>query len=84
MDFKRNWQYSENNCEFCTMNIIWAKNWKTDGLLHLIEIDYVPLHSYHIDDLGPPLRTARSYKHVCVVVAAFSRYVWYYPTKTSN
>lgn len=41
-----------------------------------------PLCTYHVDHLGPMEQTAKSYAYLFVVVDAFSKFVWLYPTKT--
>jgi len=44
----------------------------------------VPLSTYHVDHLGPITMTSKLYKHLFVVVDGFSKFVWIYPTKTTN
>lgn len=44
----------------------------------------VPLHTYHVDHLGPLESTAKQYKHIFVVVDAFTKFCWLYPTKSTT
>lgn len=44
----------------------------------------IPLLTYHIDHLGPMTATSKRYKYLFVVVDGFSKFVWLYPTKTTN
>lgn len=60
------------------------KQGKGEGFLHSIEKGDAPLDTYHIDHLGPMVATCKQYKYLFVVVDAFSKFVWIYPTKTTN
>lgn len=60
------------------------KHGKGEGFLHSIEKGEAPLDTYHIDHLGPMVATCKLYKHLFVVVDAFTKFVWIYPTKTTN
>lgn len=70
----------------CCVKCILAekKRGKTDGLLNPIAKGEVPFDTYHVDHLGPMDVTEKQYKYLYVVVDAFSKYVWIYPTKTTN
>lgn len=52
--------------------------------MHSIEKGEAPLDTYHIDHLGPMVQTRRLYKHLFVVVDAFTNFVWIYPTKSTT
>jgi Integrase core domain len=43
-----------------------------------------PLVTYHIDHLGPMSLTTKQYKYIFVIVDAFTKFVWLFPTKTLN
>lgn len=60
------------------------KQGKGEGFLHSIEKGEAPLDTYHIDHLGPMVATCKQYKYLFVIVDAFSKFVWIYPTKTTN
>lgn len=55
---------------------------KKEGYLNPIEKGDVPLETYHIDHLGPLATTKKQYNHIFVVIDAFTKFVWLYPTKT--
>jgi len=56
---------------------------KKEGMLKPIPKGEVPL-STHVDHLGPMTATSKLYKYLFVVVDGFSKFVWMYPTKTTN
>lgn len=43
-----------------------------------------PLCTYHVDHVGPLEGTAKKYKYLLVIIDAFSKFTWIYPTKTVN
>lgn len=56
---------------------------KKSNLLNPIEKG-IPLDTFHIDHLGPLPSTKKNYKHILVIVDAFSKFVWLYPTKSTT
>lgn len=70
------------NCIPCILAT--RKEGKKEGFLRPIDKDEVPIHTYHVDHLGPLASTAKSYKHILVVIDAFSKFTWIYPVKTTN
>jgi len=44
----------------------------------------VSLNIYHLDHLGPITSMSKLYKYLLVIVDRFSKFVWLYPTKTTN
>ncbi|KXJ78025.1 hypothetical protein RP20_CCG005792 [Aedes albopictus] len=70
----------------CCVKCILAerKRGKTEGLLSPIPKGDVPFDTYHVDHVGPMDATEKLYKYLFVVVDAFTKYVWIYPTKTTN
>lgn len=60
------------------------KHGKGEGFLHSIDKGEVPLQTYHIDHVGPMVATCKLYKHIFVVVDAFTKFARLYPTKTTN
>lgn len=71
-----------SNCVCCILAA--RKAGKKEGYLHPIDKHGVPLHTYHIDHFGPMESTAKSYKHVLVIVDAFTKFVWLYPVKSTT
>jgi len=70
------------NCIDCILAE--RKQGKQEGWLHTIEKGDLPLDCYHIDHLGPLPSTKKNYKHIFVVVDAFSKFVWFYATKSTG
>lgn len=52
--------------------------------MHPIDKGDVPLDTYHIDHVGPMVNTQKRYKHILVVIDAFSKFVWLYPTRSTD
>ena len=69
------------NCVPCI--IAERKSGKKKGLLHSVEKD-APLDTYHIDHLGPMPSTKKNYQHIFVVIDAFTKFSWLYPTKSTR
>ncbi|KAK9702615.1 Integrase zinc binding domain [Popillia japonica] len=72
-------------CVPCIM--VNRKAGKKEGYLQPIFKEAVPLHTYHLDHLGPLETTAKSYKHILAVLAVidgFTKFVWLYPVKTTS
>nr|XP_012146603.1 PREDICTED: uncharacterized protein LOC105663300 [Megachile rotundata] len=57
---------------------------KQDGFLTPICKGEVPLDTYHIDHLGPLTSTRKGYQHILIVIDAFTKFVWFYATKSAN
>lgn len=60
------------------------KRGKQEGLLHPLRKEEIPLHTYHVDHLGPLVSTSKNYKHILVIIDSFTKYVWVYPTKSTT
>lgn len=70
------------NCVKCIL--IERKRGKKEGFLNPIPKGDRPLETFHIDHLGQMTATSKNYKYVFVVIDAFTKFVWIYPTKTTN
>lgn len=70
------------NCINCILAE--RKKGKREGYLRPIPKENAPLLTYHLDHLGPMHMTCKMYKYLFVVVDAFTKYSWIYPTKTTN
>lgn len=70
------------NCVPCILAE--RKRGKREGFLRPIPKEDAPLQTYHIDFLGPLELTCKKYKHLFVVVDAFSKFVWIYATKSTT
>lgn len=69
------------NCIACILAE--KKSGKKEGFLHAIPKE-MPLDTYHIDHLGPMPSTKKNYRHILVVVDAFTKFVWLYPTRSTT
>ncbi|CAK9801710.1 Transposon Ty3-I Gag-Pol polyprotein [Anthophora plagiata] len=70
------------NCIDCILAE--RKQGRQEGLLNTIDKGELPFDTYHIDHLGPLPSTKKSYRHILVVVDAFTKFVWLYSTKSTN
>lgn len=70
------------NCIACILAN--RKEGKKECLLNPIDKGDVPLHTYHVDHLGPLKSTAKNYNHIFMVTDAFSKFVWIYPVKSTD
>lgn len=70
------------NCVACILAE--KKQGKREGFLNPIAKGEVPLDTYHIDHLGPLPSTKKNYKHIFVVIDAFSKFTWLYATKSAG
>ncbi|GFX46439.1 transposon Ty3-I Gag-Pol polyprotein [Trichonephila clavipes] len=60
------------NCVTCILTN--RKRGKQDGTLNPIEKNDLPLHTFHLDHLGPLATISKKYKHVFAVIDAFSKF----------
>ncbi|GFU28572.1 hypothetical protein TNCV_467811 [Trichonephila clavipes] len=44
----------------------------------------LPLHTFHLDHLGPLATTSKKYKHVFAVIYTFSKFTWLYHTRSTD
>lgn len=70
------------NCLTCILAE--RKHGKQEGFLRNIPKDILPIETYHIDYLGPISSTRKSYVHLLVIVDAFTKFTWLYPTKAAS
>lgn len=70
------------NCVECILAE--RKLGKQDGFLNPICKGEVPLDTYHIDHLGPLPSTKKNYRYILLVVDAFTKFVWFYVTKSTT
>ena len=54
---------------------------KLEGYLNPIPKGDTPLDTYHVDHVGRMTATGKQYQYILVVVDAFSKFVWLYPTR---
>ncbi|GFW42610.1 transposon Tf2-6 polyprotein [Trichonephila clavipes] len=68
------------NCVSCILAN--RKSGKREGFLNPISMDEIPLHTYHVDFIGPLESTNKNYQHILKVIDAFTKFSWLYPVKT--
>ena len=61
-----------------------AKTGRKEALLNPIDKEDVPLKTYHVDHVGPMEMTKKAYNYIFVVVDGFTKFVWLYPTKSTD
>ncbi|XP_037806852.1 uncharacterized protein LOC119600595 isoform X1 [Lucilia sericata] len=71
-----------SNCIPCIINN--RKRGRQEGELHPLSKEAIPLHTYHIDYLGPLESTNKMYNHIFAVIDSFTKFCWLYPTKTTS
>lgn len=71
-----------NSCVKCIIHN--KKLGKKEGFLNPIDKGCNPLQTIHLDHIGPMDITAKQYKYILMVVDAFSKFVWLYPTKSTG
>ena len=57
---------------------------KREGFLHSIPTENVPFDTIHIDHLGPLEKTGKGYKHLLVIVDAFTKFLKLFPCKSTT
>ncbi|CAK1590836.1 unnamed protein product [Parnassius mnemosyne] len=60
------------------------KEGKQEGYLNPIGKEGTPLHTLHLDHIGPLTETRKMYNHILTVVDGFTKFVWLYPTKSTT
>lgn len=70
------------NCIPCILTN--RKAGKQEGYLHPIVKCDLPLHTIHVDHLGPLESTHKRYQHIFVVIDSFTKFVWLYPTRSTT
>lgn len=66
-----------DNCVTCLSYSIAAG--KPEGELQIFEKETIPFNTLHIDHFGPLEATMDKYKHILVVIDAFTKFVWLFP-----
>ena len=60
------------------------KGGKQEGFLTPIEKEESPLHTLHLDHIGPMTETKKQYNHILTMVDAFTKFTWIFPTKSTT
>lgn len=56
---------------------------KKEGYLHSISKANVPFDTVHVDHYGPLSKTGRGFKHIFIIVDAFTKHIRLYPCKST-
>ncbi|RLU18847.1 hypothetical protein DMN91_009205 [Ooceraea biroi] len=78
---KKVYEYIEN-CLTCLM--VNTSTQGTEGETQLYPLPKEPLKILHIDHFGPLQGSADNYKHILVIIDAFTRFTWLSPTKSTG
>jgi len=78
---KRTYDYVDN-CFKCIMANDSTNRFEKETSLY--PLPTVPMDTIHIDHFGPLQPTEQRFKHVLVIVDAFSRYTWLRPVKSTT
>lgn len=78
---KKIYDYVEN-CLTCVMANSSANRF--EGETHLFPAPKAPLDLLHVDHFGPLQETENKFKHVLVVIDAFTRFTWLHAAKSTS
>jgi len=78
---KKIYQYV-NNCFTCIMSN--DSNNRMEGETSLYPAPKSPMDTLHVDHFGPLQETRDNFKHILVIVDAFTRFTWLFPVKTTS
>lgn len=72
-----------DNCLICLLAN--AASNSREGEMQNLESPTSPFQTIHVDHFGPIKETEQGYKHIFLVMDAFTRYTWLYPiTSTAS
>jgi len=57
---------------------------KMEGEMQIFEKETSPFKTLHIDHFGPLEATSKGYKYILVIVDAYTKFVWLFPTKSTG
>ena len=60
------------------------KEGKQEGFLQPIDKEGLPLHTLHLDHVGPLTETRKQYNHILTMIDAFTKFVWLFPTRSTS
>jgi len=70
------------NCVKCLSYSI--ASGKPEGEMQIYEKGSVPFNTIHVDHFGPMEVTKGKFKYILVIVDAFTKFVWLFPTKSTG
>ncbi|XP_018377468.1 PREDICTED: LOW QUALITY PROTEIN: uncharacterized protein K02A2.6-like [Trachymyrmex cornetzi] len=57
---------------------------KAEGFLHGIPKESLPFATMHVDHIGPLEKTGKGYRHLLIVIDAFTKFIRIYPCKSTT
>lgn len=57
---------------------------KAEGVLHSLPKEKTPFATVHVDHMSPLEKTRKGYRHLFVIIDAFTKFVRLYPCKTTK
>jgi len=78
---KRVQEYVEN-CLICLLAN--SSTNSREGEMQIMENVTIPLQVLHADHFGPLIESSKGYRHILLVVDAFTRYTWLFPVKSTS
>lgn len=55
-----------------------------EGEMQVTDTPSLPFQTFHVDHFGPLNQSENGFKHVFLVIDAFSRFTWLFPTKSTG
>lgn len=71
-----------DNCVTCLMAN--SSSHRFEGQSQIESPPKLPFEIMHVDHFGPLQETVNGFKHIFVVIDAFTRFTWLFPTRTTN
>lgn len=71
-----------NNCLKCIE--FSPPSGRAEGYLHNIPKENLPFATIHIDHMGPLEKTGKGYRHLLVIIDAFTKFIRLYPCKSTT
>lgn len=78
---KRIKEYIEN-CVICLISNSTTNC--NEGEMQIVPVSKIPFEVIHVDHFGPLQETVEGYKHIFIVVDAFTRFTWFFGTKSTG
>lgn len=75
-------QHYIENCIICLINNSSINS--REGELQITDTPSMPFQIVHIDHYGPIIESVKGFKHILLVVDAFTRFTWLFPTKSTS
>lgn len=74
-------QYIDHCVKYLTYSVTAGK---AEGELEIFAKEKILCHILHVDHFGPLEASENGYKHILVIIDAFTKFVWLFPTKSTG